>query len=90
MYVFYRILTLNREGEDLQMIAKNQNFKPYNQICENWIAQSVICQSDDNSVNVKIKGIYKEVEGLLEYCFHKDRKVTLTYDFTILQEVSPR
>ena len=84
------ILPLNREGEGLQMTGKNQNFKPYNPICENWIAQSVICQSDDNTVNVKIKGIYKEAEGLLEYCFHKDGKVTFTYDFMILQEVSPR
>lgn len=84
------VLPLNPHGEGIQMTGKDQNFIPYNPVCKNWVAHSVSCASTDNQVTVQVKGSYKEAEGMLEYCFHSTGEVTITYDFTILQEVSPR
>lgn len=84
------ILPLNGDGEGIQMTGKDQKFKPYNPVCENWIAQSITCLPGDDEVCIKIKGIYKEAEGVLEYRFHNNGEVTFAYDFTMLQDISPR
>ena len=72
------------------MTGENQKFDPYNPTCENWVAQSITCLPADDLVRIKVKGIYKEAEGTLEYRFHRDGNVTFAYDFTMLQDVSPR
>lgn len=72
------------------MTGKDQNFTPFNPVCKNWVAHTVACTSTDDQVTIRVKGSYKEAEGMLEYCFHNTGEVTVTYDFTILQEVSPR
>lgn len=84
------ILPLNGDGEGIQMTGKDQKFKPYNPVCENWIAQSITCLPGDDEVCIKVKGSYKEAEGVLEYRFHNNGEVTLAYDFTMLQDISPR
>lgn len=84
------ILPLNGDGEGIQMTGKDQKFKPYNPVCENWIAQSITCLPGDDEVCIKIKGIYKEAEGVLEYRFYNNGEVTFAYDFTMLQDISPR
>ncbi len=84
------VLPLNGEGGGIQMTGENQKFDPYNPTCENWVAQSITCLPADDLVRIKVKGIYKEAEGALEYRFHRDGNVTFAYDFTMLQDVSPR
>lgn len=84
------VLPLNGEGEGIQMVGKDQKFEPYNPVCEDWLAQSVIFAPGEEVVSVKVKGNYKEAEGVLEYRFHKNGEVTFTYDFTMLQDISPR
>ena len=84
------VLPLNGDGEGVQMVGKDQKFKPYNSVCENWIAQSVTCLPGDELISIKVKGIYKEAEGIFEYRFHKNGEVTFVYDFTMLQDISPR
>lgn len=84
------VLPLNGEGGGIQMTGENQKFDPYNPTCENWVAQSITCLPGDDLVCIKVKGAYKEAEGTLEYRFHKDGKVTFAYDFTMLQDISPR
>lgn len=84
------VLPLNGEGGGIQMTGTNQKFEPYNPVCENWVARSITCLSSDDLVRVQVKGTYKEAEGTLEYRFHQDGKVTFAYDFTMLQDISPR
>ncbi|WP_419051789.1 glycoside hydrolase family 2 TIM barrel-domain containing protein [Parabacteroides goldsteinii] len=84
------VLPLNGDGEGVQMVGKDQKFKPYNPVCENWIAQSVTCLPGDELISIKVKGIYKEAEGIFEYRFHKNGEVIFVYDFTMLQDISPR
>lgn len=84
------VLPLNGEGEGIQMVGKDQKFEPYNPVCENWLARSVTFIPGEEVVSVKVKGSYKEAEGILEYCFHKNGEVIFTYNFTMLQDISPR
>lgn len=84
------VLPLNPHGEGIQMTGKDQNFTPFNPVCKNWVAHSVGCTSADDQVTIRVKGSYKEAEGMLEYCFRNNGEITVAYDFTILQEVSPR
>lgn len=84
------VLPLNGEGEGIQMTGKDQKFTPYNPLCENWVAQSVSLMPGEKLVCVKVTGAYKEAEGSLEYRFHDNGEVEFVYDFTMLQEVSPR
>lgn len=84
------VLPLNPHGEGIQMTGKDQNFTPFNPVCKNWVAHSVSCVPTNNLVTVQVKGSYKEAEGVLEYRFHPDGELSITYNFTILQEVSPR
>lgn len=84
------VLPLNGAGEGIQMIGRDQNFTPYNPICESWMAQSVACIPTDEMIRVQVKGSYQEAEGTLEYQFHANGELILSYDFTMLQAVSPR
>lgn len=84
------VLPLNGEGEGIQMMGKDQKFEPYNPVCENWLARSVTFVPGEEVVSVKVKGSYKEAEGVLEYRFHKNGEVTFAYNFTMLQDISPR
>lgn len=84
------ILPLNGEGEGIQMTGKNQKFTPFNPLCENWVAQSVSCIPGEKMISVKVTGAYKEAEGSFEYRFHNNGEVDFVYDFTMLQDVSPR
>lgn len=84
------VLPLNGAGEGIQMIGRDQNFTPFNPVCESWIAQSVTCIPTDEVILVKVKGSYKEAEGTLEYRFSVNGELTLAYDFAMLQAVTPR
>lgn len=84
------LLPLNGEGEGIQMIGKDQTFTPYNPVCRNWVAQSVACIPAKESIEVRIRGHYREAEGTLSYRFTPDGQVTVGYDFTLSEDVSPR
>lgn len=84
------VLPLNAEGEGIQMTGKDQVFTPFNPVCENWIALSVIRQDDESGIRIRVKGHYKEAEGAFEYHFKKTGELLIQYDFTMLQDVSPR
>lgn len=84
------VLPLNGEGEGIQMVGKAQKFEPYSPTCKNWVALSVTCLLKDESICIKVKGKYKEAEGTFEYRFHPTGEVTFAYNFTMLQDISPR
>lgn len=84
------VLPLNSEGDGIQMTGKDQKFAPYNPLCENWVAHSISCMSDETETRIRVSGTYKEAEGMFEYVFHRDGSCSLSYDFTLLQDVSPR
>lgn len=84
------ILPLNGEGEGIQMTGKDQTFSPFNPVCENWVVQSVTYSPSKEKVEVKIRGSYKEAEGELEYRFYPNGEVIVSYNFTLLQNISPR
>lgn len=84
------VLPLNREGEGIQMTGKGQTFKPFNPVCQNWVARSVVRTTDNDDICVQVRGTYKEAEGIFEYHFKTTGEVLFTYHFTLLQDVSPR
>lgn len=84
------ILPLNGEGEGIQMIGKDQTFAPYNPICENWVARTISCTPSKQEIEVKVQGHYKEAEGELVYHFYPDGQITIAYNFTLSQDISPR
>lgn len=84
------LLPLNGEGEGIQMTGKNQNFIPFNPVCENWIAQSISHTFSEKEVKVRVTGAYEEAQGILEYRIGADEKLTVSYDFTTRQELHPR
>ena len=84
------VLPLNGEGGGTQMVGKDQQFNPYNPLCENWVAQSVTYLPDETNARIRVSGTYKEAEGAFEYGFHSDGSLTLSYDFKLREDVSPR
>lgn len=84
------VLPLNGYGEGIQMTGKDQKFNPFNPVCVNWIAESVTCTQTKNVVCIQVKGGYKEASGILEYRFYATGELTIAYDFTMLQAISPR
>lgn len=84
------VLPLNGHGEGIQMTGKDQNFKPFTPVCESWIAQSVTCVPGEDEICIQVKGSYEEAEGTLEYRFSANGELTFAYDFTMLQNLSPR
>lgn len=84
------VLPLNGEGEGIQMTGKDQTFAPFNPVCQNWVAQSVEYIPAKEKAEVIVRGSYKEAEGKFCYRFYPDGTVTVDYDFTLLQDVSPR
>lgn len=84
------VLPLNGNGEGIQMTGKDQKFTPYNPVCAGWIAEAVSCVQDKEMVCIRVKGRYNEAVGSLEYRFHATGEFTVGYDFTMLQDVSPR
>ena len=84
------VLPLNGKGEGIQMVGKDQTFAPFNPVCHNWVAQSVEYVPAKDGAEVTVRGSYKEAEGKFCYRFYPDGTVTVAYDFTLLQDVSPR
>ena len=80
---------MNGEGEGIQMTGKNQTFAPFNPVCQNWVAQSVECIAMKEVIEVNILGSYKEAEGKFSYRFYPDGEITVSYNFTLLQDISP-
>lgn len=84
------ILPLNGEGHGIQMVGKDQNFTPYNPVCAQWQADSVTVKEGDQGVTVKVEGSYQEAEGSFTYHFLRNGEVKISYDFTLLKDISPR
>lgn len=84
------LLPLNSEGRGIQMVGKDQNFEPFNPICENWVCQSVIYNTQKDSLTIRVKGAYKEAEGEYVYVFKANGVLTVSYDFELRTAVSPR
>jgi beta-galactosidase len=84
------LLPLNSEGRGIQMIGKDQNFEPYNPICENWVCQSISWTSGKDKATIRVKGAYKEAVGEYIYVFEANGLVTIEYTFQINSPVSPR
>ncbi len=84
------VLPLNAEGEGIQMTGKDQKFAPYNPVCRNWTAERVVCTPGNDRVEIAVSGRYAEAEGTLTYGIAADGSLTVGYDFTMEQAVSPR
>lgn len=54
------------------------------------MAQSVECIAMKEVIEVNILGSYKEAEGKFSYRFYPDGEITVSYNFTLLQDISPR
>lgn len=84
------VLPLNAEGEGIQMVGKDQTFRPFTPVCTDWVARSISRVSDPEAVCIRVAGCYKEAEGYFEYRFRPTGEVVFSYQFTMLEEVSPR
>lgn len=84
------VLPLNGNGEGIQMVGKDQNFEPYNPLCTDWVAQSIKHIPGKDMVEVKVNGSYKEAEGNMSYRFYPNGEASVSYHFTLSQDVSPR
>lgn len=84
------LLPLNKEGDGVQMTGKSQIFAPYNPVCTEWTKDSVDFIIDESKIAVKVIGRYKEAAGCFTYTIYSDGKLTVDYDFTLLEAVSPR
>lgn len=84
------LLPLNSEGRGIQMVGKDQNFEPFNPVCENWVCQSVVYNIQKDSLTIRVKGAYKEAEGAYIYVFKANGVLTVSYDFELRTAVSPR
>ncbi|QMV71036.1 glycoside hydrolase family 2 [Sphingobacterium paramultivorum] len=85
------LLPLNSEGRGIQMLGDDQNFEPYNPLCSNWVAQSILLkESSADKVVIEVTGTYAQAEGKLNYTVSNDGTFTVTYNFKLLQDVSPR
>lgn len=84
------IIPLNGEGEGIQMTGRDQTFAPYNPICSDWEVISVDASRSKESVVVTVCGRYREAEGSFIYRFYNDGRMTIDYDFAVLDSISPR
>ncbi len=84
------VLLLNAEGEDIQVIGKDQKFAPYTPVCAHWIATGLLAVKEENGVRVQVKGVYDEAGGGFAYFFKNTGEVIVSYHFTMRKDVSPR
>lgn len=84
------VLPLNAEGEGIQMVGKDQTFKPFTPVCKYWQARALKRIQEEKGICVRVEGTYKEAEGYFEYRFRATGEVEITYQFTMLEEISPR
>lgn len=84
------LLPLNSEGRGIQMVGKDQNFEPFNPLCENWVCHSVSWQTAKDSVSIQVTGSYNEAAGEYEYVIKATGELHITYDFELKTGVSPR
>lgn len=84
------LLPLNEEGRGIQMLGEGQNFDPYNPTCKNWVATNVTAEKVAKGFKITVEGFYKEAKGKFTYLFRDDKQVTIDYDFTVKETISPR
>ena len=84
------VLPLNSEGRGIQMLGNDLNFEPYTPVCADWICESVEWNRTEDSFQIKVKGRYKEAEGNLVYEINDNSTLSVSYDFTVLEDVNPR
>lgn len=84
------ILPLNGDGEGIQMTGKSQTFTPYNPVCSDWTVSNVDAKQTRDGITVTVDGRYNEAEGVFTYRFTTDGALTVDYDFTLLDSISPR
>ncbi len=84
------LLPLNQEGEGIQMVGKNQNFHPYTPVCSHWVCESVKKKHTENGVKIEVQGEYREAKGSFTYAVSATGEISVSYDFTVLHNVSPR
>lgn len=84
------ILPLNGEGDGIQMTGKDQNYKPYNPACENWVCSSIRIEKGKEAISVIIEGEYQEANGRYTYTLNHTGELSVAYRFTVKKEISPR
>lgn len=84
------VLPLNAEGEGIQMIGKDQTFKPYTPVCTHWTAHRISVEESKQAICIRVEGRYQEAEGYMEYSFLPNGEVKCSYHFTMRENVSPR
>lgn len=84
------VIPLNGYGEGIQMVGRDQNFTPFNPVCEDWLASSVSYSTGTEGTDITVKGAYKEAEGQFVYHIDATGGLTVDYDFRMKQDISPR
>ncbi len=84
------VLPLNGDGDGIQMTGKGQTFAPYNPVCSNWTASSVLCQRLADRVIIVVKGSYMEAEGTYTYIIHGEGNMEIKYKFKLKKDINPR
>lgn len=84
------ILPLNGSGDGIQMTGKDQNYTPYNPLCENWICHAISMERGKDQLSVTVEGNYKEASGRFTYTLTTAAELSVSYQFTLCREVSPR
>lgn len=84
------VLPLNAEGEGIQMVGKDQKFKPFTPVCSYWRTHAIQPVPEEKGFCIRVEGTYKEAEGAFEYRFRETGEVEISYQFMLLEDVSPR
>jgi beta-galactosidase len=66
------------------------NIPVINNTCMNWKVESVSSIEVQDTVKIRVKGIYKEAGIIFDYCFLKDGGLVIDYRFTASEDVNPR
>lgn len=84
------VLPLNNEGEGVQMTGRDQTFAPYTPVCGDWKLTSINAVRSKNEVTVTIEGQYDVARGSFIYRFDSYGGLTVDYDFSMTDSISPR
>jgi beta-galactosidase/beta-glucuronidase len=84
------VLPLNEKWET-KMFGVAKIWAPFTDPCSSWVCTSVaVTQSSTSTSVVTASGSFKEATGNFVYTFAPDNTVTVSYDFTMKEDVNPR
>ena len=83
------VLPMNNKG-GTQMTKDNQTFSPYTAICANHKVNSVALEQQDNDLIIKVRDQYDLAQGGYSITIKNDGRLTMDYEYEMIQAVNPR